>query len=412
MRNKTALIAGAGIAGPTLAFWLRQAGFEPTLIEYAPALRAGGYVVDFWGLGYDIAERMGLARDIERSGYHMREVRIVGDRGERVAGFGTHVLRDLVGGRFVTIGRSDLSRLLFEKIRGDTETIFGDQIIDLCECTDGVQVRFGRSGERRFDLVIGADGLHSHLRRLVFGPEDRFEKQLGYVVAAFETRGYRPRDEEVYVVHSVPGRMVGRFALHDDRTLFLFVLATDGAATPALQDVSVHKAILRESFGDGQWEIRRLLDELDRTQDLYFDRVSQIRMKRWSRGRIALVGDAAFCVSLVAGQGTALAITAAYVLAGELAKAEGRHEEAFGRYETVLRDFIDAKQRGAERFAAAFAPRTRWGLFVRNQVMKAFVLPGIARIMFGREIADRVSLPDYDWPALRTSVPRKRAQGA
>ncbi len=194
--NKTVLIAGAGIAGPTLAFWLKAAGFEPTLIERAPALRRGGYVIDFWGLGYDIAERMGLMADIDRVGYHMREMRIVDDRGERVTGFGTEVFRELTGGRYVTLGRSDLSRLLFEKIAGTTEVIFGTEIADLQEQADGVQVRLTHAGERRFDLVIGADGLHSGVRGLAFGPQRRFEKPLGYAVAAFEAAGYRPRDEE------------------------------------------------------------------------------------------------------------------------------------------------------------------------------------------------------------------------
>ena len=226
MNDKTVLISGAGIGGPTLAFWLKAAGFEPTLIEHAPALRAGGYVIDFWGLGYDIAERMGLADDIDRIGYHMREMRIVDDLGERVTGFGTKIFHELTGGRFVTLGRSDLSRLLFEKIKGTTEIIFGNEIVGLQEHTDCVQVQFKHAGERRFDLVIGADGLHSNVRRLVFGPEDRFEKQLGYMVAAFEVRRYRPRDEDVYVIYSKPGRMLGRFALHDDRTLFLFGLIT------------------------------------------------------------------------------------------------------------------------------------------------------------------------------------------
>lgn len=174
--NETILISGLGIAGPTLAFWLKVAGFEPTLIEHAPALRSGGYVIDFWGLGYNIAERMGLAADINRIGYHMREMRIVDDRGGRVAGFGTKVFRQLAGGRFVTLGRSDLSRLLFEKVEDTTEVIFGDEIVSLQEHKDFVQIRFERAGERRFDLVIGADGLHSNVRRLVFGPQDRFEK--------------------------------------------------------------------------------------------------------------------------------------------------------------------------------------------------------------------------------------------
>ena len=398
MNGKAVLISGAGIAGPTLAFWLKAAGFEPTLIERAPALRAGGYVIDFWGLGYDIAERMGLATDIDRMGYHMRELRIVDDRGERVTGFGTKVFNELSGGRFVTLGRSDLSRLLFEKIKDTTEIIFGTEIVDLQEHADSVQVQFNTGDERRFDLVIGADGLHSNVRRLVFGPEDRFEKQLGYLVAAFEVRGYRPRDEDVYVIYSEPGRMLGRFALHADRTLFLFVFAADVDPLPAVLDLQ--KAMLRERFGDGKWECSRILGELDRTPDLYFDRVSQIMLDSWSRGRVALAGDAAFCVSLMAGQGSALAITAAYVLAGELAKARGRHEVAFGKYEELLRAYIEMKQRGAERFAGAFAPRTQFGLFFRNQVIKAFAIPGLARLAFGRDIIDTMQLPDYQWPAL------------
>src|SRR5271167_2794920 len=142
MNNKTILISGAGIGGPTLAFWLKAAGFEPTLIEHAATLRSGGFVIDFWGLGYDLAERMGLANDIERVGYHMRELRIVDDRGERVAGFGTNVFRELTGRRFVTLGRSDLSWLLFEKIKGTTEVVFGDEIVGLREGADCVQVQF------------------------------------------------------------------------------------------------------------------------------------------------------------------------------------------------------------------------------------------------------------------------------
>jgi 2-polyprenyl-6-methoxyphenol hydroxylase-like FAD-dependent oxidoreductase len=403
MRDRTVLISGAGIGGPTLAFWLKAAGFEPTLIELAPGPRTSGYVIDFWGVGYDVAERMDLARDIDRIGYHVREMRIVGDRGERVTGFGTKVFRELTGGRFVTLGRSDLSRLLLERIKGKMEVIFGDEIVGLQEHADRVQVQFKHAAERRFDLVIGADGLHSKVRRLVFGPQDRFEKQLGYMVAAFEVRGYRPRDEDVYVIYGEPSRMLGRFALHNDRTLFLFVFVAAADPLPAVLDLPAQKAMLREKFGEAKWECRRILGELDRTQDLYFDRVSQIRMERWSRSRVALVGDAAFCVSLMAGQGSALAMTAAYVLAGELAKAGGRHEEAFVKYEELLRAFIESKRQSAERFAAAFAPKTRWGLFLRNQMIKALAIPGLARLTFGRDTIDTLQLADYPWPALAST---------
>jgi 2-polyprenyl-6-methoxyphenol hydroxylase-like FAD-dependent oxidoreductase len=163
---KTVLISGAGIAGPTLSFWLKAAGFEPTLIERAPAIRRGGYVIDFWGLGYDIAERMGLIADINRVGYKVRELRIVNDSGRRVAGFGTGLFTELTGGRYVTLPRSELSRLLFEKVRDGAEVIFGEEIVSLEEQSDSVRVQLMHSGERQFHLVIGADGLHSCARNL------------------------------------------------------------------------------------------------------------------------------------------------------------------------------------------------------------------------------------------------------
>jgi 2-polyprenyl-6-methoxyphenol hydroxylase-like FAD-dependent oxidoreductase len=396
MSGQTVLISGAGIGGPTLAYWLKAAGFEPTIIEHAPALRSGGYVIDFWGLGYDIAERMGLIEEVNRAGYHIRDMRIVDAKGRRISGFGTSVFRELTGGRYVTVGRSALSQLLFKKANRDIEAIFGDEIIEIDDQKTHVKVRLESGAERRFDIIVGADGLHSVVRRLVFGPQDRFEKRLGYVVAAFETPGYRPRNEDVYMMYNEPGRMVGRVSLRDDKTLFLFVFAED-AETP-IHDLPAQKRLLRSKFGNSRWECRSILDALDGAPELYFDRVSQIRMKRWSCGRIALVGDAAYCVSLLAGQGSALAMTGAYILAGELAKAAGRHDIAFANYEKILRGFVEKKQRGAERFASAFAPKTQLGLFFRNQVIRAAAIPGFARFTFGRDIIDTLQLPDYQWP--------------
>ncbi len=400
MCAKSVLISGAGIAGPTLAFWLNAAGFKTTIVEQSPGLRDGGYVIDFWGLGYDIAERMGLASDLDRVGYRMREMRIVDARGERITGFGTRVFRELTGGRFITLARADLSRLLFETVRGQTEVLFGDEIVGLEERPDHMQVKFRRANTRPFDLVVGADGLHSNVRRLAFGPQQQFEKDLGYVVAAFETRHYRPRDEDVYVIYSEPGRMAARFTLCDDRSLILFVFIHDDDSSPTTPDLAAQKATLSRRFGGGGWECGQILASLERAPDLYFDQVAQIKMPSWSRGRVTLVGDAAFCVSLMAGQGSALAMAAAYTLAGELAKDAGQHDEAFNRYETLLRAFIDAKQKGAERFSAAFAPRTRFGLFLRNQVIWACAIPGVAKLALSRDITDTLKLPDYAWPAL------------
>ena len=395
MTAQTVLISGAGVGGPTLAYWLRAAGFEPTIIEHAPKLRSGGYVIDFWGLGYDIAERMDLIKEINQAGYHIRDMRVVDAKGTRISGFGTSVFRELTGGRYVTIGRSVLSQLLFKKVSRDIEAIFGDQIIEIDDQKTHVRVQLKSGVERQFDFVVGADGLHSSVRRLVFGRQDRFERRLGYVVAAFEATGYRPRTEDVYVMYNEPGRMVGRVSLRNDKTLFLFIFAED-ADTP-LRDLPAQKRLVRTKFGNSGWECRGILDALDGAPELYFDRVSQIRMEHWSRGRVALVGDAAYCVSLLAGQGSALAMTGAYILAGELAKARGKHDVAFDKYERLLRGFVERKQRGAAGFASALAPKTRLGLFFRNQVMRATAVPGLARYTFGRDIIDTLQLPDYQW---------------
>lgn len=400
MADRTVLISGGGIAGPALAFWLAAAGFRPTLIEQAPRLRTGGYVIDFWGLGYWIAEKMGLEADINREGYHVREMRIVDDNGKRVAGFGTDVFGELTSGRYVTLARSDLSRLLFEKIKDTTEIVFDNEIIGIEEMPDGVRVRLEHGGEREFDLVIGADGLHSGVRRLMFGPRQQFEKKLGYAVAAFEVEGYRPRDDDVYLMYGRPGRMLGRFTLHRNRTLFLFVFAIDSSPLPAA--LEIQKEMLCEKYADGGWECPRILEELRHTDELYFDSVSQISMNNWSKGRIALTGDAAFCVSLLAGQGSALAMISAYVLAGELLEADGQHQAGFLKYEAFLRDYIQAKQQGAKRFAAALAPRTQLGLLIRNLVTNTFAVPGLARLVIGKEITDGIQLPDYRWPFLQS----------
>jgi len=391
------LISGVGVAGPTLAYWLKEAGFEPTLVERAPALRSGGYVIDFWGLGYTIAERMGLLAEIDREGYHVQELRIVDDAGRRLARIGAAVFSELTGGRYITLQRSHLSHLLYERVEGRVEAIFGDEITLVEESDDCVEVQLKRGGTRRFDLLIGADGLHSAVRNLVFGLQPKSERYLGYAVAAFEARGYRPRDEDVYLIYGQPGRMVGRFSLRDDRTLFILVFAVDRTALPEAPEAQ--RRFLRKIYSGGGWECDRMVAELERCGELYVDAVSQIRMPSWSRGRVALIGDAAFCVSLLAGQGSALAMISAYVLAGELAAAGDRYTDAFAQYETRLRDYIERKQRGAQRFAGALAPRTRFGMTFRNLVVRSFSVPGLARLAIGKDIADKLELPAYRWPA-------------
>lgn len=388
------LISGAGIAGPTLAYWLKRYGHQPTLVERSPALRTGGYVIDFWGLGYDIAGKMGLTKTIRDQGYFVEEVRFVDDHGNRDGGFSAGIFSEATRDRYVSLRRGDLAGAIYGTIDGVVETIFGDSITGLEQNTDGVEVTFTHGAPRQFDLVFGADGLHSKVRELTFGPEHNFEDYLGYKVAAFEVEGYQPRDELVYVMYTEVGKQVARFAMRDDRTTILFVYIDEDEATP--HDLASQKAVLRSVFEGGAWECAPILAALDKTQELYFDRVSQIKMDHWTSGRVALLGDAAFCASLLAGEGSALAMIAAYVLAGELHRADNDYDAAFASYERLMRPFIVDKQKAARGFAGAFAPKSEFALFLRNQVSKVMSIPFVAHLAIGRGLNDNIVLPDYE----------------
>jgi 2-polyprenyl-6-methoxyphenol hydroxylase-like FAD-dependent oxidoreductase len=236
--------------------------------------------------------------------------------------------------------------------------------------------------------------LHSTVRQLAFGPQSEFEVPLGYHVAAFEITGYQPRDELVYVCHAVPGRQISRLAMRDDRTLFLFVFRDECLpAGPACADDG--RSTVAEVFADVGWECPAILAAMKHVKDVYFDRVSQIRMTHWTRGRVALVGDAAACVSLLAGEGTGLAMCEAYVLAGELRACGGDHQQAFARYEARLAPFLKRKQESAAKFASSFAPRSRGGLAFRNLVTELLRIPAIADYFIGRDLRDDVTLPEY-----------------
>ncbi|WP_018600707.1 FAD-binding domain [Mycobacterium sp. 155] len=385
-------ISGAGIAGPAVAHWLRRTGHVPTLIDHSPHLRTGGYVVDFWGIGYRVAQLMGIESAVRAAGYQARTVRGVRPDGSLLASIDVGAFVEAVADRYTTIARSDLSAIIFATIADDVETIFGDSITAIDDRADGVTVSFDQHPAREFDLVLGADGLHSGVRRIAFGQRSP-EYYLGCMVAAFTATGYRPRDELSYVLYNTVGAQVGRFALRDDRTLFLFVYRTPAPETP--EPVEVAKAALRDRFADGGWECRRILERLDDTDDLYFDSVSQIRQDSWSSGRVALLGDAAAAVSLMAGEGTGLAMLEAYVLAGELHRADGDYRLALPAYEQRLRRFVEGKQRGATKFISFFAAQSRLGLGLRNAGVRALSIRALAKLVSARSFRDDFDLPDY-----------------
>jgi 2-polyprenyl-6-methoxyphenol hydroxylase-like FAD-dependent oxidoreductase len=395
MADRTVLVSGAGIAGSSLAYWLARYGYQPTLIEIAPALPQGGYMIDFWGVGYDAAERMDLIPALRRVAYYIDEVRMVDGHGTSIGGFDTRALQATTGNRFFSILRSDLARAIFTTIDGKVETIFEDHITAIERDDAGARVSFEKSRARHFDIVVGADGLHSAVRRLQFGNEDDFENYLGYYVASFSVADYPQRDENAYVSYTTTRRQVARYALRGNRTVFVFIWIEDAKLGVARHDIDAQKQIVRDRFRNCGWECGEILEALDACEDLYFDSVSQIRMSDWSEGRMALVGDAAYCLSLLAGEGAALAMAGAYVLAGELHRMQADHGAAFRSYDQCLRSYIETKQRSAVRLGHWFAPRTRAGVMVRNQITRMMSWPWIGPWFLGRMIGSSFILPTY-----------------
>ncbi len=390
------LISGAGVAGSTLAYWLARYGFEPTIVERAPTLRTGGYVIDFGGPGYDVADKMGLLPEIARRGYIVQELRIVDSRGRRIAGASIAGFLRVTGGRYVTVQRGELAAALYGALENRVETIFGNSIASVDQTGARARVRFASGTERDFDLVVGADGLHSRVRTLMFGFEDRFERYLGIGVAAFDIDGYAPRDELVYILYTEVGRQVARFSMRDDQTMVLLTYLEP--AGELIEDPARQRDVLRKRFQGCGWECPRLLERLDDANQFYFDRVSQIRIAPphvWSAGRLVLVGDAASCVSLLAGEGSSLAMAAAYVLAGELSCSRGDYAVAFARYQERFGPFVRVKQRAALRFASSFAPKSRTSILIRNLAIDAMGIPGLGDLVIARMLRDDFTLPEY-----------------
>ena len=385
------LIVGAGIAGATLAYWLRRAGIEPTLVERAPRWRDGGYILDLWGAGFEVAERMGIVPRLMERGYRIAEVREVARSGRRIASVDPRRLIASAGGRYVRIARSDLAVIIRNAVAGEVETIFDDTVRELENDGARVRVTFAHGAAREFDLVVGADGLHSSVRKLAFGPDRTFERDLGIGVAVFDLEGYEPRDELVAVTHTEVGAQVLRFTMRDGATMFSFIFRRDGDIP--IDDPAVQQELLRWRLRNMGWEVPAILARMPDARSFYFDRASQIRMPSWSLGRLALIGDAAACPSLLAGQGSALAMVEAYVLAAELSRSGGNHPAAFAAYETRLASVVRAKQDAAIGLAAAFAPRNRMQLLLRNTAVGLMGTPLIARLAMGRSLRDPIDLP-------------------
>ncbi len=390
------VINGAGIAGTTLAYWLCEFGHEVLLVEEAAEPRRGGYILDFWGIGYDVAEKMALIPQLQELCYWADELHLVDRHGRRCGGYRLDVLPRLAKGRFMALSRSDLAATIRAALGERVETVFGDSVARIEDEDTRVRVGFDHAAPRVVDLVVGADGLHSRVRGLAFGEETRFEYALGCHAAAFEAAGYRPADDLSYVAHGDPGRYITRFPVSPTRTFFFMVFRDELLGRDMPSNESEYKPVLKEVFGDMGWECPQILSTMENVDDFYFDSISQIRMDRWTRGRAALVGDAAACPSLLAGEGAGLAMAEAYVLAGEIHGSRGDHRAAFAGYEKRMMPFLRHKQQSAEKLLFAFVPKTALGVAMRNFGTRLMNLPLFPEIFLGSHLHDDIELPNYE----------------
>jgi 2-polyprenyl-6-methoxyphenol hydroxylase-like FAD-dependent oxidoreductase len=390
VNNAAVLISGAGIAGPALALWLSRRGFRCTVVERAPALRDGGYAVDFRGdVHLEVLSRMGILDEVLAASTRMGDVSCVNGRSQPLA----RLPADVLSGD-IEILRGDLAHILYEATCHKAEYLWGDDIASLSQDAAGVDVTFERGKARRFDFVVGADGLHSRVRALAFGEESRFLRYLGYYVSIFTLDNYLGLDHSG-LFYNTPGKLAGIYsARHNAEAKAMFYFAS-----PELdydpRDTGAQRKILADTYRGVSWEVPRLLQSSEHAPDFYFDSVSQVHVDRWSKGRVVLLGDAGYCASPLSGMGTGLAIVGAYVLAGELAAAGADPAGAFERYQARMRGYVRECQESAS--GKWFIPSSRAAIWFRNQNLRLLPhLPWKGLIgKMARKTATAIDLPNY-----------------
>jgi 2-polyprenyl-6-methoxyphenol hydroxylase-like FAD-dependent oxidoreductase len=390
------LISGASVAGPALAYWLSRYGFTVTVVERASHLRGGGYAVDFRGsVHLDVLTRMGILEEIRAQQTHLSSTTYVDGDGRPVAAMPAEIFAG-----DVEILRGDLGRILYQATRDHAEYLFGDSITALDQRPDGVQVTFEHAPPRRFDLVIGADGLHSTVRRLAFGGHRDVLRDLGTFVSIYPIPDPFGLDH-AGLLYSEPGRTASVFSAGDQAIAQFFFSArsfAEAGLSYDYRDVAGQREILAAAFDGAGWRVPELLAGLDTAPDFYFDSVSQVHLDRWSAGRVALIGDAA-CAAGPGGNGTGNAVVAAYVLAGELAgeRASGDYATAFERYERLLRPYVAKGQKQAQGSSTFLAPPTWKKIRQRDRffrMLRYLPVKGLIKRLATRT-AVGITLPDY-----------------
>ncbi|MEU2899719.1 FAD-dependent monooxygenase [Streptomyces sp. NPDC001273] len=389
-RRRTVLISGAGIAGPALAYWLNRRGHEVTVVEKAGTLRSGGFPVDVRGTALEVVRRMGILPRLRDAHIDLRRLTFLGADGGEVASVEPHTVTGGVAGRDLEVRRGDLTDALHAAVRDDVEFLFNDSIDTLDQSGHGADVTFRGGGSRTYDMVFGADGTHSSTRETLFGPEERFHRYLGYRFAVFTMRNTFGLSHET-VLWNTPGRAAALYAVGDTDEVHAFLtFARPEPPSGASRDPRAQRDLLTAAFADAGWEVPGMLAAMRGADDLFLDGVGQIRMPRWSSGRTALVGDAAYAPSFLTGQGTSLALVGAYMLAGSLAGRD--HTAGFAAYEDSTREFVTLNQQLVAEGGATLFPATAEALEQRNSRLRGLVTMPSGQ---GRPAHSALALPDF-----------------
>ena len=383
-----AVICGAGIAGLTLSQRLATSGWEITVVERAPGPRSGGYMMDFFGPGYRVAEQMGLLGRLAELSYHVGELAYLDDRGRRRAGLSFDGFRAGVGGRLLSLMRPDLELALRESVEGLVDVRYGRSVLRFENRAAGVDVTLTDGRELTADLLVGADGIHSEMRGLLFGPDDGL-RPLGMHTAAY-TFTSEPVHRAIgnrFCLTDTTDRMLGCYALRGGQVAAFVVHRTGERDVPADR-----RAALRAIYAGAGWIVPAALAACPPDDEIYYDQVAQIELPQWHQGRVVLVGDSCGAVSLLAGQGASLAMAGAYALARQLAEAESV-PTALARYQREWQPRVTGQQRIARRGAEWFLPGSRRRLLARRAALAMAGLPGahrwIASALVGRATAER-----------------------
>ncbi|WP_228000252.1 FAD-dependent monooxygenase [Nocardia australiensis] len=385
------LISGASIAGVALAFWLHRYGFTVTVVEKASAPRRGGYPIDVRGTALEVVQRMGILPQLHDAHVNSGRITFLDADGTQVASLNPHIVAGSVAGRDLEVRRGDLVAALHAAVCEDVDFVFDDAVDTLDQSHHGVDVTFHGGDRRTFDLVFGADGLHSHTREAVFGPEEQFHRYLGYCFAGFTMPNTFGLSHEV-VLWNTPGRAAALAAVGDnDELQVLLNFARPEPPFGAFRNPEAQRDLVAAVFADAGWEVPRMVAAMRDADDLFFDVVSQIHIPRWSKGRVALVGDAAYAPSFLTGQGSSLALVGAYMLAGSLTTNQD-HTAAFAAYENNTREFVTMNQAQIGNGDAALFPTTARALQQRNNMLRELAtMPPTT----GRLAHSALTLPEF-----------------